>query len=409
MFLGSLAAVFAKEYYVSTNGSIANSGLSINAPWSLGKLSYNANIPSNSTITVLPGVYNETNAQNTREGPGICSPYLTIKSQVKWGAILQNSMDDGLAALTNNVTIDGFVIRNAYNNGVFGSTSNLAVRNCWISYCGTNPASGEGPSGISDEPRANNTLIENNLIEHIGNTTRSNFDHGLYIAGRNLTIRNNIIRYCVGAGIQLNDQLQGGNGSTNVLIYNNLIYNNGQWGMYLSSGQSNSVSTTLLNNTVVGSGIALAAGTLLPGITYMNCSNNILIAGVQTLHTSHSYSTNSVINADYNIIAITDNMPLGTHGILANNAMFSNTNNGLYWLQSNSIARGAAFATACGPEDFFGNRQSSVTDMGAFQYSFPYGLDNRVLDPSPALPDYWLDLTQLQAPGNVHEVPGSPR
>jgi len=43
-----------------------------------------------------------------------------------------------------------------------------------------------------------------------------------------------------------------------------------------------------------------------------------------------------------------------------------------------------------GPVDFFGNAQSSVTDIGAFQYSALYAADTRTLDPSAVTgAPYW--------------------
>jgi hypothetical protein len=369
-------------------------------------------------------VYEETNSQNTTQGPVIYSPYITFKSQVQWGAVLRNSGVYGIQVLTSNITIDGFQIVNAYSSGISGYnshwnySSNLTVRNCWISYCGTNPASGKGPSGIANSPQ-DNTSISNNLIEHIGNSTEAIYDHGIYVAGTNLILANNVIRYCSGAGIQFNDHMTGGTGSTNVLIYNNLIYGNGHWGLYLESDNGNSVSVTMLNNTIVLCPFIICAATVSPARTYLYCTNNILIysggtvdAGTgngygQTLNDGLALSASSVINADYNIMSVVDNLPLGAHGIQTNNAWLVNTNIGLFWLTANSPARGAAYSGLYPTNDFFGNTQTSSVDIGAFQYNVLYSLDRRVLDPSPVYPDYWLDLTQLLPPSHLRIVPGS--
>ena len=358
----------------------------------------------------MPGIYEETNTQNSKAGINIDSPYITLRSQVKWGAILRDSAGYGFLLQVPCITIDGFRIISAVKTGIASSgvtiVSNLTVQNCWIQYCGTNPISGVGPSGIGNS-YADNQIVRNNLIEYIGNSQEAIFDHGIYLAGNNITIYNNVIRYCSGAGIQLNDHTAGSYGSSNVLIFNNLIYSNGNWGMYLSSDASNNVSTTIYNNTVYGSPYALAAETLIPGITYMNCSNNILLATTgQTLKESHAFSSNSVINADFNLMSLVDLLPVGGHSIVTNNAGFVNPDAGLFWLGSNSPARGAAFGGLYPTNDFFGNPQANSLDLGAFQYNSLYASDTRVLDPSPVSADYWLDLLLLVPPTHLRTIPG---
>lgn len=391
-------------YYVATNGTTGNNGTSTATPWSLGKLNYLTTLPSNSIILIQPGVYEETNTQNTTAGPVIYSPYVTIKSQVKWGAVLRDSGNYGIQALTNNVTIDGLRIVSAYKTGISCGTggvtisSNLTVQNCWIQYCGTNPSSGIGPSGIVNT-YADNQLLQYNLIEYIGSTNHAIYDHGIYIAGNNLTINNNVIRYCVGAGIQLNDHTAGSYGSSNVMIFNNLIYGNGNWGMYLSSDNSNIVSTTVFNNTVVNNGaigsttggnggIAIALESVPPGSNYLYCSNNILIDTYQTVKIG-SRTQVAVTNADYNIMALIDNLPTGGHSIVTNFPGFVNPSAGLYWLKLNSCARNMAFTNVFPATNFWGQPQTNSLDIGAFQFQFPFSVDTRTLDPSPNYPDYW--------------------
>ena len=405
----TLASVFAETYYVSTNGMWWNTGLSTNESWSFDKLDGLSTIPSNSTVIVLPGVYEETNAQNSTTGPGIRSPYITIKSQVQWGAILKDSTYAGFLVFTNDVTIDGFRITGAYHAGVFGGSeelnnaANLTIRNCWISDCGTNPASGVGPSGIVSGA-SDGVLCENNLIEHIGNTNNAIYDHGMYLAGNNLTVKNNVIRYCVGAGIQLNDNHPGVFGSSNVLICNNLIYSNGNWGLFLSSDSSNNVSTTVINNTIVNNNMlntvpyygasAMALYARAPGVNTLFCSNNILLDTGHTLVVGY-YAGGVVINADNNIMALVDYLPTNAHSIVTSSVGFVNPTTGLYWLSSNSVARGSAATLMCLASNFWSKAQSSVVDVGAFQYNVGYNSDARVLDPSAESPtnNYWLDLS----------------
>jgi hypothetical protein len=389
LFFGSLEVVIAgTTYYVATNGAIENSGLSTNSAW---PLSYAlANVGPSNTIVVMPGIWSNADWE-------IRQPYTTFQSQVKWGAVLLNGNPfAGLVLDTSNITVDGFVIAYVTNHGIYAEAPNITIRNCWIHHCANN--TGIVASGILNTYQSN-TVVENNLIEYVGNSACSKWDHGMYLSGTNIIVRNNVCRYNVGAGIQIWDNT--GTGSTNVQIYNNLSYGNGRWGLVAGS-ELGSVYISVVGNTFICSNNAMAAGS--SGLSWLTCTNNILLGGRFTMNLfGGSYN----IMGDYNLLNIIDNLPLGAHGILTNYAGFVNTNDGLYWLTATTLARRAAFAAACGGTDFFGNAQSSVSDIGAFQYTAALTLDTRSLDPSPVSPNYWQNLTAPLPPTDLHVVPGS--
>jgi hypothetical protein len=390
LFFGSLATVFAgSTYYVATNGSSSNTGLSTNTPW---PLTYALAAGPSNTIIVMPGTWSGSQIDVYYAGT-------TLRSQVKWRARFLSSPDLGASTRHSDTIIDGFEIAYAYNAGVYLSASNNTVRNCWIHHCGTN--AGVVASGINatqdndgNQNRPRDMLYENNLIEYNGAADAVNWDHGIYVCGTNITVRGNVCRFNICAGIQIWDH---GIGSTNVQIYNNLCYGNGTYGLTIGSEYAGNTFVNAFGNTFVGNYYAIGLGS--GGLTTITCTNNIVI-GIQ--HTLHEFGGTYSISGDYNLMNEVYNLPLGAHGILTNYAGFVKTDGGLYWLAANSPARGAAFYSACAGTDFFGNAQSSVADIGAFQYDALYASDGRVLDPSPACPDYWLVLHGLLAARELH-------
>jgi hypothetical protein len=120
-------------------------------------------------------------------------------------------------------------------------------------------------------------------------------------------------------------------------------------------------------------------------------TNNIIISTRDGIM-KYSNFTGDVVQGDYNLGPQAFTYGSGPHDVLSGNQNFASSANGLYWLVSGSPARNHALSGAYSPVDFFGNVQSSVNDIGAFSYNSTWSSDTRVLDPSPANPDYWMNL-----------------
>src|ERR1051326_5288786 len=196
-------------YYASPNGSSGNSGLSTSSPWSFSYAISHAGVSN--TIIVMDGLY------SGEQDIGI--PWGTIKAQNKWKAIFANSGGPGIALYPSGnpgMTLDGLVVSNAHQHGILLYNPNCTIRNCWITQSGQNNAGAQAGSGIFDNDGQFNTLVECNLIELNGSDPT--FDHGMYLSGTNLVIRNNVIRKNVAYGIQI---YGGGNSSSGIKIYNN--------------------------------------------------------------------------------------------------------------------------------------------------------------------------------------------
>ena len=412
LLFGFPASVFGQiTYYVSTSGSTSNSGLSTNSPWPL-TYALNTVGPSN-TIMLLPGLWSNGNWQ-------VRNSFTTIKSFVKWGAVLSNGTPfSGLNMAGPNISnavIDGLRITANTNSGIFLSGSpNCTVRNCWVDHAGC-AGRGTGIDGIYSP----NLLVENCLVEYCGVGGDLIHSHGFYVSGTNILIRNNVVRYNNASGIQVNDN--SGMGSTNVWILNNLIYGNNTWGFVSETSGRNTVN--LINNTIICTNYCMTSQCHIT--SYMNVSNNILYGGKALMFLSDNPNP-IAYQADYNITNRGDAnfSPSSPHSFAVTTIDaigFVNPNNGgLFWLQATSPAVGAGFsmippaftvtnaqAISVYPQvDFFGVVEVNITDIGAFQYNLYCARDKRVLDPSPVSPNYWQAFTQMSPPTDLHIVPGS--
>lgn len=382
LYFGSFECKAATNYVSTTGGSGAGTAQD---PWSLSYALSHAS-PGN-TLVFLPGTYAGPISFPTRD--------LTMRSQVKWGARIVgggNIMTVTTSTKTNCV-IDGFELTGSTSSGVYITAHYTTVRNCWIHHCGV--ASG-GFNGIEAHDLLG-TMIENNLIEYCGDPN-SYHGHGVYMNGTNITLRGNVLRYNRAAGAQIYRSMEappGGNpeeGSLNVKVYGNLVYGNFKYCFSLGSQYGRSYdfwNNTLRQDTDIADGTQLSSmfyiGQVSP-CTIVNATNNIIVGACPRFLTGCGQ-----VRGDYNLLGSA--WFSQAHGVITNNAHFVDTVDGLYWLQADSPARGRALSTSCGPLDFWGNAQASVTDLGAFQYSQAYAADTRTLDPSAnVVPDYWAVL-----------------
>jgi hypothetical protein len=265
----------------------------------------------------------------------------------------------------SNVVIDGLQVAGAGIDGVkVGSFA--SVRNCWIHH-----SAGQGISA----PRTQGTLLERNLIEHNG--TDPVFDHGIYLSGTNDVVRCNVIRWnkCYGCQFYADPPAS----SAECQFYNNLVYGNrNALVVWSPTRQTNYV----FNNTLLSDRYVLRAN---GGIL---CATNNLLLG-SSVRRILSADNGGAIRADHNLISAAGRRR-GDHDVMVMHPGFVNANHGLFWLLADSPARGMAVERVMRPVDFFGRGQERVLDVGAFQYRAYLTSDNRVLDPSPAIPDYWL-------------------
>ena len=357
-------AALAGEYFVSPTGNLTNAGTEL-SPWPSIATALSRS-SGGDTITLLPGTYVEA---VVIEASGPAGAPTTIRSQRKWEAILKDSPSHGVyvADGVTNVLIDGLQVAGAKIDGIkVGSFA--TVRNCWVHH-----ATRQGISAHNTR----HTTIEYSLVEHNG--TDPALDHGLYLSGTNDVVRGNVIRWNRTYGCQIYYDPPAS--SADCLFYNNLVYGNRDaLTVWSPSGQTNYV----FNNTLVADHYVLLAD-----YGHLALTNNILIGTDRRrlLATEHG----AQLLADFNLVSTTTKLP-GAHNLVAADPRFLRPGEGLYWLRSDSPARGAAAPTLLAPVDFFGRPQSKAFDVGALQFRARYLSDSRRLDPSPAYPDYWAPI-----------------
>ena len=367
-------------YFASPTGSSTNNGLSLAAPWTISYAVTHAG--ASNTILLVDGEYGG--------GAGLD---IAVRGLVVEGINKNGPSFNGVSgyAFRLNVGVDasGVVFQGLhFTNCQYSpillhetSLSNCIVRNNWVEHTGATWTNSQSASGIQIYPGVG-ALVEGNLSEWNG-TNYLGFNHGIYAAGTNGVYRNNVCRYNGGYGIIIN-----GHTAPDVdnLLYQNLLYGNvtgnyaqdDQLGVYADNSQS-WAKTFIYNNTIISTGtyavIAQNGNRLF--------TNNIIISKSEGIHRFNS----EPISADYNLAPQALLFP-GAHDVVSSNYGFVNSENGLYWLNQTSAARGAALTNIFGPVNFFGAAQSSVSDIGAFQFNSQYASDTRSLV-AAGYADYW--------------------
>jgi hypothetical protein len=219
--------------YVSTQGSDSNPGTSAQPVRTITRAYALAS--AGTTIMVAPGVYTDyQSGWGLRLGKsGTASSPIILKSQVKWGAIIDGqSVSDRYQAIyidgSYNV-VDGFEIRGGPDGGISIWGSGNQILNNHIHHNGTRASSsGLGQDGIySSQSTANNRYIGNFIRDN--GRPGSNLDHALYLCGDNEWVLNNVLLRNAAWGLHI----AGYTTVSNLKAYNNVIAHNGKGGIMI--------------------------------------------------------------------------------------------------------------------------------------------------------------------------------
>ena len=340
--------MFATTYYIATTGSDSNTTTQAqnpSTPWLTMQHAVDTMVAGDTTL-VEDGIYTAatqnpscTGGENTGKhmvgisNSGTSGAYITLRSQNKWGAILDSgvtlSTTTGCAEAIrftggNYIRVQDLVIRNftdlAFNR--YSSTStNIDIVGNWVHdigrYC-TNTTSGRDGFFLD----GGNFTVEQNVFSDIGkyavgengcaSAPYINQDHGIYVAGSaTIMIRNNIFyRIEHGFAVQnypyggsptisilnntiswCNNQTQRGcivnDGAGTMLIENNISYDPSDALLYTGSTQA---TTCTVNNNLVSNstGLFVSGGQQNCTISGNIVNTNPLLVnvGVQTMDTA---------------------------------------------------------------------------------------------------------------------------
>lgn len=227
------------NYYVATTGSDSNPGTQ-SAPFRTILRASQVAKPD-TTIHVAPGTYtgNFTTASN-----GTASGLIRYVSDVKQGAkIVGTGTEVAWTNKGNYIEVNGFDISTSgrlgfYSAGSFGRIYNCLVHDIMVS----GGISGSGGAGI--DVLGSNWVIHDNIVRNVDAALTT--DHrvqGIYIAGADANVYNNLILNVVGQGIN------SWHGATRAIIVNNTISNAGI-GILIGSGDSGQLPNGSQNNYV---------------------------------------------------------------------------------------------------------------------------------------------------------------
>ncbi len=350
----------AATHYVAKTGIDSSSCGTSDSPCLTITYAYNNKTTAGDIIIVKSGTYTDYypgyGLRLTKSGTA--SAPITIKSETKWGAILDGenrSATDrhSVVWISGNYNIiEGFDIKRGHYSGAVVYGNHNQVRNNNIHNNGTtgDPASDSGHDGGGASPTSTGTIWYGNHIHHNGRPTCNpygtqltpcNLDHGIYSYGKNESIINNVITYNMANGV-----VTGNQGTYNWKIYNNTIAFN-RYGITLweyMEGvdiKNNIIYKNALNGVLTwrasGSGIAIDRN-----VVFGNGSPWTLSGASYSLGTNYTTS-------DPQLVAETSD----------------------YHLQSTSpaIDKGISLTVVFSDADGVNRPQGSAYDIGAYEFS----------------------------------------
>jgi hypothetical protein len=359
LFLLSFSANAQTNYYVSTSGNNSNNG-SISSPWKTIQYALNK-VATNSIINVLNGVYNEKlripiNGITLKNQTGN-SPILDAT-----GITIQEPIIDIINK--NNITIDGFELRNNIQNNaqgvsITGTSSNVTIKNCKIHdiHFSSNPTAVPSAStnalgivcyGTSSTEAITNLKILNNQIYQC----RLGFSEGIVVRGNvdGFEVSGNLVYELTNIGINLAgsqsltssslyDQARNGIVRKNI-VHDCLSLYATSAGIYVDGGKL----ITIENNISYHNGYGIEVGcenkgritdaiTVRSNIVYDNKNNGIAIGGYAFPNDSGKV-TNSIIRNNTTYFNDYSNSGSGElylsyseNTIIENNIFYANTKN----------------------------------------------------------------------------------
>ena len=383
MALISLDVASAAQRYVTPNGS-TSSDCSAGSPCTLQRAADIVN--PGDVVLVADGTYTTlTDYLLTISRGGTSTNKVTFKAVNRWGAKLWGqggASPNGIRVEAAYVRIEGFDIYEFSDLGVYNASGSFfELSGNHIHHIGRMTCSNStiGRDGYYSQGQ-NDIMIERNLFNDIGRlipgengcvTTAVHFDHGIYMSGSRVTIRNNVFyNMRTGWPIQLYP-----NPSSDVRIYANTFaghIQDGEVGQIIIWPVCSNIdiSNNIFYQTK-GSLVHMGNSTTT-GKVHNNLSD-VAVSGIFDVAQSGVTTSGNLLNVSPNFVSL-----VVSGGIVSGTPDFH--------LRVGSPAIDAGLALADVPTDFDGNArpQGRGYDLGCFEYLF----STDVMGPAPI-----LDLT----------------
>ncbi len=270
------------NYYVAPSGSDANPCTAAAPCYTMARVSQLMSPGDNAHFA--SGNYTWSYSGNKVAKSGTAAAPISYVSDTKWGAKVYGTdcspiWNDGDYVQIINFDVTGNCSQGITTNGNYSKVISNRVHDLpgTGGYAGiTGDCCSYGKTGIQ---------IIGNVVDNIGPWGVSNLIHGIYLAGPNGVVANNIVTRAAAACIHLY------HGSTREIIANNVVANCGRYGIVISADGAITSDdyTTVSNNIVVntpGRGIyeypAVGCHNVYNNnIVYNNAPNFELICGTQ--------------------------------------------------------------------------------------------------------------------------------
>jgi hypothetical protein len=378
-----------------SNDTVTIDGTGINLPYDWGGLLdiYERSYIKISGLRVINAGPNDNNC-------GILvdeSSYIILENNYTY-----NTTSSGIGVWgSSNIIIDGNEVVLACNDGeqeclTVAVTDTFEIKNNHVHHGG--PGS-NGAEGLDGKDGSRNGKIFNNHVHHMNRL-------GIYLDAwdkhtYNIDVYNNVVHDCVGDGITLASE--SGGLLEDIVIYNNLLYNNSENGVAVTR---NGYPVThpmkdiiIINNTMYKNGsVDWGGGIMLdnPDIHNLVVRNNILSQNVfYSLYMDQGVPMQQV-TADYNLIHGFRNYDDEIRGsnYVEGDPLFVNAAAANFQLQSNSPAIDQGSSTSAPSKDYAGNSrpQGSGIDIGAYEYTSAGGGGN---EPEISLSPAVIDVTVI--------------
>lgn len=417
------STLYAATYEVSPSGNDANAG-SAAQPWKT-LIKAATTVQAGDTVLVNNGTY----AGFRMRTSGTAAARITFKSKTKYGAKITspgpNNDPDLIAILSASyVTIDGFEVSGAPRAGIGvrsmftddgSDTRDNIVQNC---YCHDNGLPSGGAHDGIFTGFALNFTAQDNICDHNG-------EHGIYISNSadNPIVRRNVCSNNRASGIQLNADLNTGDGNQDGIISNwlvegntifgngtsggaginldgdingicrnNLIYNNLASGIALFQidGGAPSSNNLIVNNTIYNPNSNRGAILMQDGAGNNTVFNNILISGK-----GMDIGPGSTFQHDYNIVSSYVGASASAHESSATAAqLFVNAGANDFHLAAASPALNSGVATFNGKNAPANDIENNARPSGA---AFDRGSYETVTAPPATQAPQNISVTPAQA------------